>query len=108
MVASDHPRFDAFDPPRRDTKRPRLGTLHEIRAHWLVDTLDDEWRFFGDIEHAADVPVGVVRHAQPADWRRLFHAASNIDRHAHRGLVRIEAATHQYLARVDADADGEV
>ena len=50
---------------------------------------------------------GIVGDAQPADRSAFFHAAGEVDGHAHHAVIGLDAASKQHLAGVDTCANRE-
>ena len=73
-VAAHHPGLDAFDAARRHPERSGLRRVDDVDAQRLRLALHVNRVQRGDVEDAADVPVGVVRDENTADRRRLLQA----------------------------------
>ena len=100
----DHRRLQPVDAARGHAEGARLDTLHEVSQEWLVVALDGERRLLFDVEHTANVTVGVSGDAQPAGRRGLLHARGDVHRGAHRGVLGLDAATDEHAAGVHAHA----
>ena len=107
-VAPDHAGREAFDTAGCDPKRPRFGAVDQVGNQGLVAALDKQRRLFEYIEHAADVPVGVVADAQPTRRRGLLHARSRVDGDPAHAVLFIHPPAEQDRAGADAHPHAEI
>ena len=105
---ADHPRLDTFNTARGHAKRAGLRSAHHVHADRLLLALHRRRIELLDVEHAADVAVGVVRDEHAAERREALHPARHVHRVAHRSELSARANRAEVCrSRVDPDPHRE-
>ena len=106
VVATDHPRLDAFDTARRQAERQLLGPLDEVQPDRLLLPPHLHLAEGLDVEHPAHAAVRVMRDEHAVDRGEVLQSAGQVDGVAHHG--RLGGGPHgAEVGEAGADADAD-